>query len=306
MKDQTCACCNEGMQIRGSVSGYSEWHCTQCGYVNFVRAEGTVVPEMYEDDPDYIGDLSVAGRYSDLIQWAHRETLKYLSKSAPRASVLDIGCFNGFFVAALLHDGFRAKGIDFNRKAIAHGRSAYGLGDAIGTQTIAELVTAGERFDVITMFEVIEHLEEPSSVIEAAKALLKPGGLFIVSTPNSNMSWRPALDNPPHHLSRFTPASLRSLLGSHGLACESLMEQTSIFDFVRNFVGSGLRDRSNRSMRGGAFRARPVVDAIRLLANRVNPILKSLLWPVDRLLHAAGFRYISQLAIGRAAGTEEA
>lgn len=306
MNDQTCACCNSSMRPAGTNNGFSAWRCESCDYEHFSRGDGTIVPQMYEEDPDYNADLSVAGRYSDLIQWAHRETLKWLCATAQGARVLDIGCFNGFFVAALRHGGFDATGIDFNKRAIAHGKQTYGLGDAIGTQTIEELIARGERYDVITMFEVIEHLEEPAAVIDAAKTLLKPGGLFVVSTPNSKMSWRPPLDNPPHHLSRFSPVSLHCLLESRGLNCERQLEQASCFDLARNLLGSRLRNRARHSMRGGTFRAAPAVDTARRVANRVNPILKAGLWPVDRALHAAGFRYISQLAFARALAADAA
>lgn len=287
------------MQKSGSCNGFAHFVCRMCAHERFLNPESQSNAALYEEDADYNADLSIAGNPEDLIQWSHREAISCLEKRhfSGTPAILDVGCFNGFFVVALRAKGYDATGIDFNKRAIAYGRSVYGLGSAIGTETLEELLRAGRRYDVITMFEVIEHLDDFPAVIDSAVALLNPGGLFIVSTPNSRMLWRPSLDTPPHHLSRFSPESLRHLLRSRGLHVSVMLEQMSIFDLFRNYSGSFLRKKDNASMRGGKFIAPAATDVFRRIANKSKRIFDVVLWPANKLLHIFGFRYISQVAI---------
>jgi len=76
--------------------------------------------------------------------------------------------------------------------------------------------------------------------------LLKKGGVIIISTPNSRMCWRPALDFPPHHLSRFTPEALRGCVTRFGFEPIRLFQQMSSYDLIRNYVGTFFREKKIR------------------------------------------------------------
>jgi hypothetical protein len=138
---------------------------------------------------------------------------------------------------------------------------------------------------------------DPCLLIESAIKLLKPGGQLVISTPNSQMCWRPPLDFPPHHLSRFTPQALRALLTNAGLRIVDHIEQMSCLDLTRHFVGNLLRSKKRPTLRGGEFRLRRVSHYARRVLNISRPILMEATRPVDRLLHKAGIRYIGQLVI---------
>lgn len=271
--------------------------CSTCGHERFLSQKDFISAELYEDDADYNADLAIAQNHKDLLQWNHIQAipqLRKLSKEKP-ARILDIGCFNGFFVKELRDQGLDAKGIDFNRKALEFGRTFYELDGHIFSNTLAELDQQGEQFDAITLFEVIEHLEDFAGLIEQSLRLLKPGGVIIISTPNSKMSWRPDLDSPPHHLSRFSPASLQRLMENFGLKVLYQAEQTSSFDLIRNFAGSLMRKKSAKSMRGGQFRNKDQANRLRTIANRSKWLIYKLAKPIDFILHKIGIRYISQI-----------
>ena len=262
-----------------------------------------VSARLYEDDSDYNADLAIAASHKDLLQWNHIQAIQQLKELPKEKSVrvLDIGCFNGFFVKELRDIGFDASGIDFNRKALEYGQSAYHLDGYISDRTLVELENQPERFDVITMFEVIEHLEDFVTVIEQALRLLLPGGLLILSTPNSMMSWRPDLDTPPHHLSRFSPISIQRLMERFGLKVLFHAEQASFFDLVRNYIGSLLRNKSSQSMRGGEFRIKNTTNILRKIANKSKWVFYMLAKPLDKILYLFGVRYISQIVVARKA-----
>jgi len=295
-----CQCCDRTeMKIIGRVGDYEKLNCQGCGYVRFVNASKEVNNTLYETDTDYNDDLNVANDFEDFIQWNHNKSLQYLKSkySDGNASVLDLGCFTGFFVKKLLTLGFDACGIDFNNKALEYGKTQYGLDTHISNQTLSELLMQGKRFDVITLFEVIEHLENIEEVFIQVSCLLKTGGAIIISTPNSNMCWRPALDNPPHHLSRFTPNALHSCATRFGFQPIHSYEQMSLYDLIRNYVGTFFREKQISSLRGGAFKNKSSIRALRIYMNKMKTVGSFVCLPFDKVLHAFGLRYICQLVI---------
>lgn len=297
-----CACCAALMRTIGNFNKYSHLCCDSCGYEYF-KSDAATQSTDYEDDSDYLDDLKVFPEADDRIQWHHRRAVDFIEKHVPAGgTTLDVGCFDGFFVRQLHDRGFDAHGVDFNRTAIAWGARQFGLDDRIAGCAVADLLNEKRRFDVVTMFEVIEHLDDFDPVLRDCVALLKPGGYLVISAPNSEMSWRPPLDYPPHHLSRFSPRSLRSMALRFGLDPVSSAEQSSLFDLFRNYTGVRFRSEGSASMRGGEFRHRGIVDPLRRIANRSKWAVYALLWPIDKLLHAIGFRYIGQLMIARNAG----
>jgi 2-polyprenyl-3-methyl-5-hydroxy-6-metoxy-1,4-benzoquinol methylase len=150
---------------------------------------------------------------------------------------------------------------------------------------------------VITLFEVIEHLENIGNILSQVSSLLKVGGVIIISTPNSKMCWRPALDFPPHHLSRFSTNALRNCVLNFGFKPVQQYEQMSSYDLIRNYVGTFFRERDKSSLRGGAFKNKSSVRVLRIAMNKSKRVGGIILSPFDAILYAFGLRYICQLII---------
>lgn len=300
LRRMECQCCGlQGMKLVGRVGEYKQMSCDSCGYVRFVHHSDEVSHQLYEADADYNDDLSVANDFEDFIQWNHKKTLQYINAKYPngKARVLDVGCFSGFFVKKLLLLGFDARGIDFNNKALDFGKERYGLEKYISNETLQEFLMQGQKFDVITLFEVIEHLENISDVLSEVSKLLEDDGVIIISTPNSNMCWRPALDFPPHHLSRFSPDALHSCVTRFGFRPVLLLEQMSTYDLIRNYVGTFFREKNKTSLRGGAFKNKSSIRVLRIAMNKLKRVGGLIFFPLDAVLHTFGLRYICQLVI---------
>ena len=257
---------------------------------------------LYEPDADYAHEISIASNHRRLLQWHHHHTLAFLAKCGMPSNnrVLDVGCHTGFFVRELVNRGFDAAGIDPNASAVAFGESAYGLPGRISTQTLSDMKASGERFGIVTAFEVLEHVPCPAALLDEMLGVLEPKGLIALSVPSTRMCWRPPLDYPPHHLSRFTPESVRCLLEARSLKVVSHLEQMSIFELARHFFGSLLRDPAAPSLRGGTLRLQGFTTTLRKVLNIARPGATAMAYPVDRLLFALGVRYIGQLVIARA------
>lgn len=298
--NKNCHCCGaQSMCVIGTIGAFEHCKCSSCGYEHFYSKKQVVDALLYENDSDYDADLGIAADFSDLLQWNHKKALRFLRLRYPSADakILDIGCFNGFFVKKLLECGFDANGIDFNKKALSFGKQEYALEGFISDQTIQDLIAQDKKFDVITLFEVIEHLEYFYDILSKAAKLLQTGGIIILSTPNSKMCWRPDLDFPPHHLSRFTPKALENCIVHLGFRPLKIFEQMSLLDLLRNYVGTFFRYKDKASLRGGEFKNKVLSKILRQFMNKTKIVTGILFSPLDSLLYAFGFRYICQLII---------
>jgi SAM-dependent methyltransferase len=297
-----CDCCGAAaISTLTPYGSYEHLKCHRCGYERFVCGDTQVSARDYERDADYVDDLNIALTSSDLILWHHREALRLITARFPSGDTvtLDIGCFNGFFVKELLRLGYNAEGIDFNKVAIAQGREKFALGPRISDSTVEDLVAGGRQFDAITLFEVLEHLPDPQAFLRHVARLLKPGGLIILSTPNNKMCWRPPLDFPPHHLSRFTVEALQGCLLQTGIEPIFAHEQMSTYELLRHYVGAFFRANDRGSLRGGEFKHKQLTTVLRRGMNRLRWLLSLLLMPIDKLLYWFGLRYISQVVVGQ-------
>jgi SAM-dependent methyltransferase len=295
-----CNCCGSNKVVELEVyNDYRHFRCEGCGYENFVCHNSTIGADLYENDADYIDDLKVLTNSGDLILWHHVKAIKLIRSKfhAGKGETLDVGCFNGFFVKKLLSFGYDAHGVDFNKRAIAYGQEELGLGSRISTQTMEELLEQGKRFDVITFFEVLEHLPDVKDFLGDVTKLLKEGGVLIISTPNNKMCWRPSLDFPPHHLSRFTTKSLEGLIFQLGINTIYSAEQMSSYELTRHFVGTFFREKGGASLRGGEFKHKKFTTILRRRMNKMRKAIGLLLTPVDMILYFFGVRYISQIIV---------
>lgn len=151
----------------------------------------------------------------DWLGWYHSYGLAHLPQDV--RTLLDIGCADGRFVHAAATRGIDARGVDHSEHLVRAGNARY-PGERLAVVSAERLQREDRQYDAVTMFEVIEHVEEPMALLSTAFSLVAPGGTVVVSTPNR--LGRPRvpeqLDSPPHHLSRWTPDALRQALERAG------------------------------------------------------------------------------------------
>ncbi len=142
-----------------------------------------------------------------------------------RGRLLDVGCGNGDFLAAMRDLGWSVSGIDFDREAVAVAREKLGL-----DVRVADLHAASfpdDSFDAVTLHHVLEHLEDPVGALRECARVLKPGGRLVVVTPNGQALGRRLFQalwfplDPPRHIHLFSVKTLVWVALTAGLALES-------------------------------------------------------------------------------------
>jgi 2-polyprenyl-3-methyl-5-hydroxy-6-metoxy-1,4-benzoquinol methylase len=124
--------------------------------------------------------------------------------------VLEAGCGEGYGAALMARHAAQVVGVDYNVPALELARARHRLPN-LDYRTANLLDLAKEQpgeFDVVTNFQVLEHLADPRPFLGAAAACVKPGGLLILTTPNRLAS----VSENPYHVHEYVAPELQALL----------------------------------------------------------------------------------------------
>lgn len=223
--NRSCFVCNASdftTQFRGrAIDGHMFFNCSACGVV-VARPLCAGDAMDYTNYGDYLtDDRNVAKQLESTKKSAALLLAKYSGK---RKSLLDYGAGAGYFVRAATDLGLSASGVEPSSKLREFARSY------LGVRLHGHLSEVEEHFDVITLFDVIEHIPELNQreLMSDLLSKLKPGGILLGNTPNwrsANRLIRAERDPaiwPPSHVSYFTLGSLDTYFKSLGLEKKSL------------------------------------------------------------------------------------
>ncbi|RYZ28325.1 MAG: class I SAM-dependent methyltransferase [Chitinophagaceae bacterium] len=159
---------------------------------------------------DYLSPITVK-RYHEL--------LDQFEKYRRTGKILDIGCGIGLFLKEAKKRGWEVYGTEYTDKAMAMCKE---IGINMQQGKLDPSLYEPEMFDVVTSFEVMEHINNPQEEVKNIKAVLRKGGLFYFTTPNFNSLERFYLKgkynivNYPEHLSYYTKKTANYLLTNNG------------------------------------------------------------------------------------------
>jgi SAM-dependent methyltransferase len=226
------------------------YRCRACGTVQQPSLpSGEELYELYRDmrDDAYLEEEQGRRRTA-------RRLLDLIAKSVSRGRLLDVGCGHGLLLDEARKRGYDVKGLDLSRAAAAHAREAYGL--EVAETTLHDPTLDGERYDVIVLADVIEHLDDPLRALDRCAELLAPGGALLLVTPDPasrtarlvGSRWWGYL---PAHLCLFPLSTLRGLVADRGL--EPVAQTNLVRTFSLRYWLSGLGARG--PLLGRAVRA---------------------------------------------------
>ena len=214
----------------------NKYHCTNCELIFF--------------DPENAGGDTF---YSKLGEWdwyylhSGKTEYDFVQKYIfDDIKVLDVGSGRGE-----LFNRFSKKvnytGIELSTKAVELAKDA-GI-NVINEDLYKHAENNIEKYDLICLFQVLEHLTEPLKFVNAIKKCLKPGGLFIIAVPNNDSFIKYAINSPlnlpPHHTIHWKESSLRKLaeytsFKVENVSFESLQEEHREW-YLKNITINTLR-----------------------------------------------------------------
>lgn len=202
--------------------GYKLYKCSKCRLL-FVFPVPKLI-DVYDDNyfsgaergfgyVDYDADkepmISAFNYYIDLVN----------DLGLYNGKLLDIGAATGFFIAIAKKRGFDVTGIELSDFAARKGREN---GLNVITGDLLDINFEPGSFDIVTMFDVLEHVPDPKKLIKEVSRILKPNGLIIINTPDAESLWAKILGKrwqlimPPEHINYFSPQNLSNYLKNNG------------------------------------------------------------------------------------------
>lgn len=171
----SCYLCASPTRVFLSVKDHKLLLCDSCGlvYEENRREGGGISADQGKFLREYLAEEKSYARYFD-------EKLDTIEKRQPRGALLDFGCGAGTFLRCARARGWQVTGVEGSAPAAAHARST---GLEIREGVIENLSLTG-AFDVVTAFQAIEHFADPVAFLQSVQTLLKPGGLFVLTTPD--------------------------------------------------------------------------------------------------------------------------
>jgi SAM-dependent methyltransferase len=182
----------------------------------FVKDDAEGADELWGYADDYLADR-------DFIEAKFDRVLAHVEKYVAPGRLLDVGAGPGFLVAAAKRRGWDASGLDFNEWAAQYARDELGLDVRVGD--LAAGAFAGERFDAVTLMDVVEHVSDPDDLVGRVAEIVKPGGVVALLTPDAGSRvsrllgrrW-PEVRRPGEHMVLFSVRGLSATLARHGFA----------------------------------------------------------------------------------------
>ena len=186
-----CELCGSTNRIpRYFFKGIRVVKCARCGLVfghpdREVDARDLYDSRYFEERKEYFFSTLESGKAPAATGGpakSFQEGLELLGAHRKQGRLLDVGCAVGSFLSLAQADGWEVHGVDVSEYATSCARNR--LGAAIHTGDLVDAGFPESYFDVVTLWDVVEHLAHPRSVLSEVHRILKGDGILLLDTPN--------------------------------------------------------------------------------------------------------------------------
>ena len=195
--------------------------CTKCSFVFLnPRPDPEMMGVYYEDDryqPHRLGDKSYFDRLYHIVRDCNIRYKRYLiERYFQKGSILDFGCGSGEFLIAMRNAGWQVYGVESAQKPRE-------LSKNFMLDVQEKIASFNDKFDVITLWHVLEHIHDIHNMIEKLKERLNKNGILLVAVPNLKsydaqkfgVYW--AAYDAPRHLYHFSPIDVCKIFKMHDM-----------------------------------------------------------------------------------------
>lgn len=175
------------------IEGLHIVRCRQCGltYENPRHSQQTlhdIYTETYYDHDGLTNGLEFYGyddylRDEENIKITFTKRLETIERYARQGALLDVGCATGFFLDLARDHGWDVAGTEVSEFAAQYAHDRFGLDVRLGT--LKELALDAQAFDVVTMWDVIEHVPDPMEELREVRRIMRDGGVLSIITPDA-------------------------------------------------------------------------------------------------------------------------
>jgi len=193
--------------------------CKRCGliYTN-PRLNQDLIFKGYSmgEDPTFVSQAK--GR-----EITFARSLNYIEKHAKKGKILDIGTAGGTFLHVAKQRGWEVYGLEPNKWLCDWGKKQYGID--ISHKSLFDQQYPDNFFDVVTLYDVLEHMGDPKRTLQECNRILKPGGILVVNYPDIG-SWLSRLMRRRWifllsvHIYYFTRPTIKAMLAKTGFKVE--------------------------------------------------------------------------------------
>jgi 2-polyprenyl-3-methyl-5-hydroxy-6-metoxy-1,4-benzoquinol methylase len=225
-----CLACGEVLHTFFCTKrGHDLYKCSECSMLSLHP-----VPHQTDDiyGKDYFSGSTEGYGYVDydedkepMRQTFHDYLRKIEGHTGKKGLLLDVGAATGFFMSIAEGAGWKTKGVEISKYAMMLAQKK-GLDVIHGT--MANIDVASPIFDVITMWDVLEHMPDPITDLKRARDMLDKNGLLVLNTPDSGSVYAKLLGKrwhliiPPEHIHYFTNESIAKVLDACGFETISI------------------------------------------------------------------------------------
>lgn len=210
----TCNICGSDVSsVLIKKGGFDIYQCPTC-HLAFTYPQPESIAEQY--DSDYFG---IYRRRRNFRLRRAVERLKRIELIKQPGRILDIGCSLGYFVEAAKSRGWQASGVEISAAASEEARD-FGLD--VRTGVLEEANYPDASFDCVTMWDVLEHVPDPTAHMLEVRRILVPDGIVVIGTPDlGHMTFRMKRESwrhlkPSEHIFYFQNTSIARLLAKTG------------------------------------------------------------------------------------------
>lgn len=192
MNNSKCILCSSGdlsvyIQAKDVDTEENILKCKKCGLVFFASFADRKFNDSYWDKGGEFGIYKEENVESGF-ESEFKKRLRKINSLKTKGKLLDIGCGIGSFLCLARSAGWEAVGVEISRPAAEYARKKHSLDIYEGT--VENCALESYSIDVVTMWDVIEHIQNPIAALAAIENKLKPEGLLVIKAPNEKNLFR--------------------------------------------------------------------------------------------------------------------
>jgi len=245
MVNRPCPLCSHHLSRRKySVDSFRIVRCLNCGFVYLANPpEPETERDNYESyfQSTQSADESESRKDLDSILIINEHRISMLKQYCPGGKLLDVGCGRGYFLHQAKQAGFQVEGVEISHRAAQYASEHFDV--TVHIDNLDEETSFDGDYDIITMWHVLEHFQDPVTALQQVWTVLSPRGHLFIEVPNlrslffqlasNSKKWRGG-NHPRYHRSFFTRDTLHRLLEQTGFI--NKWDEHMVYDTGRSWI----------------------------------------------------------------------